>query len=1549
MLGTNTRRSARKEAALRPYTRRTIPAMLYLLLFCLSMPPMAGAIKGNWWWVASTDIPFSDRLNGTGYFFGSYDPSKVPDGTACRIYKYGLGSSCFTVVAHLNPTMQRTEISGGYNESMSGYNGWNLSPPWGYYGPVVGFISNDVGTVVGTIASGADHPFMTAFHQDSNLVVRTLGVTWVDYVVLFPEKNETQRPPKAGVGEPINVINGNMMLDETDFAIPGRPLALAFSRHYNSIDATSGPLGQGWSHNYQVFLSSTNTVLPNGLTNSWKMLHAGNGCCYWFKEVSSNTFAHCPDNDWRLIGTNAQYRVQLGQGLHYVFDTNGVLQAVADDWGGSLTLAYANHALDQLLTNVTDSAGRSLYFTYTGNQLARVGVAQTNLYVDYGYNGSGQLTGAVTHAGSDAFVRAYAYDAAASVLTQKVDEAGQATTWTYEAGSNGVLTARGTGSLVAGQYYDTRIQLDAVGNQGKCALVTNTLEGTRRIYKYVYDDVTKRLLSIQGPNSNNTWIIGNAGSYYMYDGQGNIVQEKEIADATGQLDQENTILQRQFDDCHNVTNQAFAYNAEPTNGWHYTWDTNFNVLTSVEDPEGYRIEMTYTQALPTSFRVLAGGTSFDTMFGYDTNGWLMAATNANGHGVGYEYDAQGNVIAVMPPTGPAIHYAYDTLGRVSAINLPGAGGDRTTALQRDELGRVTQIVYPNAQTNSFSYDALGNLTNCTDTAGPSTRYAWLPTRKLAAVTRTLTGATNQEAVIHYDYNTQLETLVIRDELDRHVESYGLDLQGRPVTVTNLEGQVLRATYGVGAWVKSIIHFDGTTVSNAYDGEGRLAVSLGPDFTNRVSYLRNGQIKTMAGAQGVISNTFDAAGRLAAVAQPVPQGTVNYGYRPAGQVTSVDSVAGSTSYAYDEAERLTGIQHPVAGSFAYAYNTHNGLAASMTGSNTGLNAAYAYDMLDRLTNISWKNTSGDTLGSFAYAYDAAGMITQKVSNINGQTTAAHYAYDSLNRLTAETQIDPLNLQPAASSSYTYDLSGNRTLKQVSGPGGVLATVNYAPGSGNRLDGWTVAEAQPTGRVDVAGSSSESIGTNDAFGQLWVGSGSTNRPQVAGTNFWAYGVETGSGSQPIVAAIRDAAGNVGRATNTVNLLVVTNASYVYNAAGCLTSLTYRAGGASRSYGLQWDGAYQLTMVSSNAVAVERHGYDALGRRVWTAAGGATNFFIYDGAHIVAEVDGAGALQRSYVHGPGVDNLLAMTSYGSTTNTYTYLTDHLGTVHAIADAAGRIVEQYRYDAWGRTTVYEGNGAPLAQSALGNCFAWQGREISWSTGLYYFRARWYDPVTGRWLSNDPIGISGGLNQYVFCANNPICFVDPMGLCRHDFYDSYITPSSWFDWYIRRPLQNRSHILELIREESGIAAAVDWLNSNIPCWQLAMVFLPGPKSPTKAPIYTQLEFPFARGASVQTPGVTIAGESFVRLGANPQNLRFTFETPGGVQPGTYAFPASTFNAISRDPVALQNLGDLPGAVPQYFRILEPPAGTPIQRGIVPGGQYGGVGGVEEVIFPGGY
>ena len=57
-----------------------------------------------------------------------------------------------------------------------------------------------------------------------------------------------------------------------------------------------------------------------------------------------------------------------------------------------------------------------------------------------------------------------------------------------------------------------------------------------------------------------------------------------------------------------------------------------------------------------------------------------------------------------------------------------------------------------------------------------------------------------------------------------------------------------------------------------------------------------------------------------------------------------------------------------------------------------------------------------------------------------------------------------------------------------------------------------------------------------------------------------------------------------------------------------------------------------------------------------------------------------------------------------------------------------------------------------------WQGREISWNTGIYFHRTRFYDPVVGRWLSKDPSGITGGLNEYTFCYDNPVNFIDPFG-----------------------------------------------------------------------------------------------------------------------------------------------------------------------------------------------
>ncbi len=99
---------------------------------------------------------------------------------------------------------------------------------------------------------------------------------------------------------------------------------------------------------------------------------------------------------------------------------------------------------------------------------------------------------------------------------------------------------------------------------------------------------------------------------------------------------------------------------------------------------------------------------------------------------------------------------------------------------------------------------------------------------------------------------------------------------------------------------------------------------------------------------------------------------------------------------------------------------------------------------------------------------------------------------------------------------------------------------------------------------------------------------------------------------------------------------------------------------------------------------------------------------------------------------------------------------TAYIILDSAGTTQKPAAGAA--KTRVFNAAGTELTASAHGNRYVFQGREIDWATGLYHFRARWYNPETGRWLSKDPIGISGALNQYAAFGNNPVNFRDPFG-----------------------------------------------------------------------------------------------------------------------------------------------------------------------------------------------
>lgn len=123
-----------------------------------------------------------------------------------------------------------------------------------------------------------------------------------------------------------------------------------------------------------------------------------------------------------------------------------------------------------------------------------------------------------------------------------------------------------------------------------------------------------------------------------------------------------------------------------------------------------------------------------------------------------------------------------------------------------------------------------------------------------------------------------------------------------------------------------------------------------------------------------------------------------------------------------------------------------------------------------------------------------------------------------------------------------------------------------------------------------------------------------------------------------------------------------------------------------------------------------------------------------------------------GEGIDNLLAVKIGGES---YYPLTDIQGTVWGYVDSQNNLVARCMYDAWGNV-LSEYCAVPTLASVR---YRFQCREWSATTGLTNFRMRWYDAETGRWLSKDPIGLSGGPNLYAFCENQPNLYVDSYGL----------------------------------------------------------------------------------------------------------------------------------------------------------------------------------------------
>jgi RHS repeat-associated protein len=193
------------------------------------------------------------------------------------------------------------------------------------------------------------------------------------------------------------------------------------------------------------------------------------------------------------------------------------------------------------------------------------------------------------------------------------------------------------------------------------------------------------------------------------------------------------------------------------------------------------------------------------------------------------------------------------------------------------------------------------------------------------------------------------------------------------------------------------------------------------------------------------------------------------------------------------------------------------------------------------------------------------------------------------------------------------------------------------------------------------------------------------------------------------------------------------------------------------LYWNAVGQLDSVRTNGVKVA-YGYNAYGVRIRRTQGSTTTYSIYDGDDLLAEVDAAGNPIREYTCFPGVDQPHSV-RVGA--QAYDYALDELGNVVGLYDCAGTPVNQYAYTPYGQAeSVSESVANPLRFSA---------REVDLVSGLHYFRTRWYDAHQGRFVSQDPIGLYGGLNTDASSENDPVNNADPFGLstyCRIVIHD---------------------------------------------------------------------------------------------------------------------------------------------------------------------------------------
>ncbi len=770
----------------------------------------------------------------------------------------------------------------------------------------------------------------------------------------------------------------------------------------------------------------------------------------------------------------------------------------------------------------------------------------------------------------------------------------------------------------------------------------------------------------------------------------------------------------------------FAYNYDDEGkcirayGPNGLYDYTFQYLlddrkTIITDSLKHRSELAYTaQFLPYEETNAAGETTYYT---YDEYGRTTAVIDGLGHRTDYKYDHFGNTIAEEDPIGASVCREFDEQSRIVKFSDPNG---HTWLFEWDDRDLLRKRIAPDGAEWTYKYNNLGDLINTTDPRGHNTQYTPDTFGNIVAVVDALDRTTTIEVdtmglvtrvrepggrQTTYDYD-QRGNLTSIGQPSENVTTFEYDSEDRLLATTDSIGRTTRFRYFGIDELAERQNPDGTTLRYEYDTEEQL-LSVTNERGQTYSFQRDSLGRIMSTKDYWDAPThyhYDQLGNLQERLDPLGNQVI-YEYDPVGSVIAITRSDGSIdSFDYDPAGNCVAFQ------------------------NNTIKVEREFDDRHRLV----KETQGDF--TVEYDYDETG---NRISRKSGHGNEISYSYDALDRLESVQANSKSVLQ------IGYDEAGDPVHEIVTGK---MRRIRSFDVNGRLLE-QTLLSGPSKATLDPIAAR---IYKYDRVGRLTKRSDARN-----GINRYEYDLQ-----DRITRWIRpndqatdfhpDSAGDLLQPVSYLRagwkhrVMQYEDGRYLFDRAGHLVE-RQRDGQCVR---FRWDLENRLvSAVAEDSKCETRMAYDPLGRRVSKIAQDSKSHFYWDGDAILSDVDGGHI--REFIFWPGSFEPIAWVNEMG--ELYSFDTDQIDLPHEVVNESGQVVWSATFGAFGETLE-------TSQAVERNPIRFQGQYYDGETGLCYNRHRNYDSHTAAFVSQDPIGLVGGINIYEYVPN-AWKYIDPLGL----------------------------------------------------------------------------------------------------------------------------------------------------------------------------------------------